>query len=133
MAKPFATLRAVGTALQAAGKIELRQQVLDLQQTMLDAIAENTQLAADNNRLTRDLDDARKELRELQDRLKVREDLTLDGAAYYRMQGGRRAAGPFCPRCYVKDDEVAPMTNRHNGYMLCVVCENAIAGTDIGR
>lgn len=111
----IATLKAVGAALQAAGKIELRQQVLDLQQTMLEAIAENTQLTSDINRLTRDLDDARKEIRDLHGRLKVRQELTLDDEAYHRCEKGQKVAGPFCPKCYVGNDKVSPSASGDPG------------------
>lgn len=76
--------KTAGAAVQAAGTVELHQQLLDVQQTVLEAIGENTQLASDINRLTRELDDARREIRELEDRLRVRKELTLEDEAYYR-------------------------------------------------
>ena len=122
----IATLSAIANVAKEANKIELYHQVLDLQQRIMEAMAENTELLAKNAELTRENIRLRDEAAAAARAGAADSELVFKDDVYWRMDGESVVDGPFCPRCKDADGKQVRMTDRKNGFTICVDCRHSI-------
>jgi len=89
-------IQSIAKILQRAGNIELYEKLLTVQEEALELMEQNRNLREENSRLKGKL--------ELKDSLMFKEN------AYYSIdKKGNIKDGPFCSRCWDKDDKLVRM------------------------
>src|SRR5580765_2819123 len=101
-------LKTAATVLKEAGKIEQYKQILEVQEKLLEMQEENASLKSEN-----------KTLKEL---LKTKEGLVFDKNCYWHSNGDKKD-GPFCSRCWEKNNDLIRMHPQGNkAYYRCPEC-----------
>src|SRR6266571_3103207 len=87
----------------------------DLKQKMAAVQVECAKLAEENARL-------RQENLQLHERIETRENMEYRDDVYWRRVSDL-VEGPFCPRCFDKDQRQARMTRSEGEFWRCTVCD----------
>ena len=124
IALTVATLKAVAGVAKDAGKITLYSDIIGLQQTMLELLADNTKYVEENARLTREMATLRGRIADLESAELIRATMVFKNDTYWRPLSDGSEEGPFCPKCFDGEGKVSRMTDRHNGFTCCVVCNH---------
>lgn len=104
-------LKTIGSTLQKANKIEEYAQILEVQQQLLDM-----------QKQIQDLESANRKLKE---QIEIRDSLSIDRGAYWRLVGEEKA-GPYCTRCYDVDGKLVRLTVTDRGryWATCPNCKS---------
>ena len=106
----YDVLKDAAKALQEAGKIDSYQKILDIQSQLLDIQKRNQELEDENKVLKK--------------KLKTKESVTYRNNAYWLKKEENKEDGPYCQRCYDKDEILMRLTPRSNNYFYCLECKN---------
>jgi hypothetical protein len=109
-------LKTIGTVLKEVGKIELYQQLLEASASLLELQNENFKL---KNKIT-----------ELEEKLKNKDELIFLNNAYWKKSDND---GPFCMRCWDKNQHLIRVQNIQNIQYVCPECKNNFEGPDYER
>lgn len=101
----FDDLKSIGKTFQEAGKIEQYNQILETQKELLE--------------MQKKIIDLESEKVELKEKLKIRGKLIPKNNAYWLAEENGREDGPFCTRCYDKDEKLLRMLPREYGSSSC--------------
>ena len=111
-------LKTAADAIKASGKSEGLQALIDLQTVMLELIQ-------DRHRQVLEIVQLRETIKQLEQEKQGGEQITFDGASYWKTIGDRRD-GPFCQVCYDKEGKLARLrVFRGTGVnWRCNICQN---------
>ena len=79
-------IKEVVSLIQKTGNIEQVSQLLDVQKEALELLEQNGKL--------------RKQVSELEDQIKIKGEVKIEGGVYYRYPEEGEREGPYCTRCY---------------------------------
>jgi hypothetical protein len=106
-------LMSIGKILMDSGKIDLYQKLSTFSENLSQLQQENVEL--------------KNKIINLEDKLKIKEDLLFRDNAYWKKSDND---GPFCTRCWDKNNELIRMQNRNNVLYACPDCKNNFDGPD---
>lgn len=106
-------IQAIGKILQKAGNIELYKKLLAIQERALEIMEQNESLRDENSKL--------------KEKLKIKGSLRFENNMYYEVdEKGNKKDGPFCSRCWDKEDKLIrihkPDENRLTRVYWCPEC-----------
>ncbi len=107
-------VKSVTKVIQQIDNVELYRQILDLQAEIMNVVEENRSLKS--------------EILSLKETLKTRESLEFEHNAYWKKnQDGTRSDGPFCSRCWDKENQTVRMLSLPNPqYHQCPSCKTPV-------
>ncbi|MGB9681219.1 MAG: hypothetical protein ACPLXL_01610 [Minisyncoccia bacterium] len=109
----FDILKSIGETLRKADKIEEYQKILDVQEKLLEMQKKITDLEEEN--------------KSLKEKLKIKGNLIFENNAYWIKKGGSNKDGPFCSRCWDKNNELIRMHPCLNpAFYRCPECKNSV-------
>lgn len=114
-------LKGVTEAIKASGKSEALNDLIELQVVLLDVLSKQQELVAQ-------FAQAQARIKELEAEIKHTNALTFDGEVYW-LRDGDKKEGPFCQKCYDKDDKlVRLLPGQDLNYLKwhCSVCNQAV-------
>src|SRR5262245_26972185 len=104
-------VRSVTKVIQQIDNVELYRQILDLQAEIMNLVEDNRKLKS--------------EINSLQDSLRTKESLEFERNAYWKKnQEGARSDGPFCSKCWDRENKTVRMLVMANPqYHQCPSCQ----------
>jgi hypothetical protein len=111
-------LKVATDAIKASGKSEGLQALIDLQTVMLELIQ-------DRHRQVLEIVELRQTIKQLEQEKQRGEQITFDGASYWKTIGDRRD-GPYCQVCYDKEGKLSRLRVFHGTGVnwRCNICQN---------
>src|SRR5215475_2533405 len=111
-------LKVATDAIKASGKSEGLQALVDLQTAMLELIQ-------DRHRQVLEIVELRQTIKQLEQEKQRGEQITFDGASYWKTIGDRRD-GPYCQVCYDKEGKLSRLRVFHGTGVnwRCNICQN---------
>ena len=107
----FDALKSIGNILKEAGKIEQYKVILDAQQQLLDMQKRISDLEVEN--------------KDLKGKLTIKENLIYENNSYWINKEGKKD-GPFCSRCWDKNQVLLRMHPYGRAYSKCPECKNIV-------
>ena len=99
-------VKSVTKVIQQIDNVELYRQILDLQAEIMNLVDEN---------------------RNLKETLKTKESLVFEHNAYWKKaQDGTRSDGPFCSRCWDKENQPVRMLVIDSRWHECPSCKEPV-------
>ena len=106
----YDVLKDAGKVLQEAGKIELYQKILETQAQLLE--------------MQKRIQDLETEALGLKEKLKIKESITHHDTAYWIIKEDNKEDGPYCQRCYDKNEDPIRLNPQGHNYFICPECKN---------
>lgn len=106
-------LKTVGKTLQEIGRLEQYDQILEARKQLLEMQEEINELRASNA--------------DLRDKLKKKGKLVKDSFVYFLIENDKKE-GPFCTRCWEKDQNLITLQKNKVGHwnFMCPECNNKV-------
>ncbi|MEW6688059.1 MAG: hypothetical protein AB1452_03100 [Pseudomonadota bacterium] len=93
--------------IKKGATVEAQEKIMELRETALGLQEENLGL--------------REKVRQLEDGLKIKQQLKFERTAYWLIDGQTKD-GPFCQRCYDVDQKLVRLQD-YDGSWFCVACK----------
>jgi hypothetical protein len=85
MALPLPTYKDIVELLKKGATVEAQERIMELREAVLELQEENVAW--------------KQKIRELEESLKLKDEMHFDGTVYWRKENANRV-GPFCPECF---------------------------------
>lgn len=95
--------------IKKGATVEAQEKIMELRETALELQEENVNLKSQVN--------------ELQQALKLKEQLRWSGSVYWLEAEAGKKEGPYCPRCYDVDGKLVRLQNWDTDWN-CFQCKN---------